>query len=672
MPTSRGLLEAIVRDSDGDVQPGAVYTLTKPDGTALGQSVYADAAGGVPLSSLVADSNGQIRVYVPIPKRVKISPSGGTGVISAFYHDPDDVMTLSDAQTITGVKTGMTLSGTTLQGKTTLPNAGVSTRVLEGLEAAVGLAVWGEGSGADVINPLHTALVIGASNPARSAGRPALLIEHHAKTQTLQTDITPINRPVDTFRVVRKSYDQGGFDAGYATPAEEAVIHSVYASYSTATPFTAAGSGIENFAAHGYIQGGSRQGGFGFYTIQTLASLNGLVFGSELDTTNATGVDGPIHRQRAPGYKSAAAEAGQLYGLNLLADGANRSTAGILIQGGGGNAQYQDGIVYNPQSVAAGGYGIDMSMLPNTVHGLLAPNGGMILRAAKSETNTGVVASATPTTLTVAGTPWTASAFSSTNQWVRITGGLGANQARLVTANTNNTLTVGTWTTTPDATSTFEISPNAFDVLGTGADHSTKFYSPLYFDWKSSSGVGTIVARLRIDSGHFAVGNVDPQARVHILGAGQATATPLTTAAGALGASLFVVDTANAANNGGFLGFGAAAASGSSVQVGIKAAAVNLANYGTADLVFVGRTLANIATDTLSEYLRLSANGNVVVGSAALATTATDGFLHIPTCAGTPTGVPTAYTGRAPLVFDTTGSKLWVRTGGTWKGVVVA
>ena len=62
---------------------------------------------------------------------------------------------------------------------------------------------------------------------------------------------------------------------------------------------------------------------------------------------------------------------------------------------------------------------------------------------------------------------------------------------------------------------------------------------------------------------------------------------------------------------------------------------------------------------------------SLVVGSAALATTATDGFLYLPTCAGVPTGVPTTRTGTAPIVIDTTDNKIYVYNGG-WKSVLVA
>lgn len=58
---------------------------------------------------------------------------------------------------------------------------------------------------------------------------------------------------------------------------------------------------------------------------------------------------------------------------------------------------------------------------------------------------------------------------------------------------------------------------------------------------------------------------------------------------------------------------------------------------------------------------------SVVVGNQAISTSATDGFLYIPTCAGTPTGTPTTFTGRVPMIFDTTNSQFWFFTGAAWK-----
>jgi hypothetical protein len=66
----------------------------------------------------------------------------------------------------------------------------------------------------------------------------------------------------------------------------------------------------------------------------------------------------------------------------------------------------------------------------------------------------------------------------------------------------------------------------------------------------------------------------------------------------------------------------------------------------------------------------LPVTGDVGVNAAANATSATSPFLWAPSTAGTPTGVPAASMGGAlPVVIDSTNSKLYVRIGGTWKGV---
>lgn len=79
------------------------------------------------------------------------------------------------------------------------------------------------------------------------------------------------------------------------------------------------------------------------------------------------------------------------------------------------------------------------------------------------------------------------------------------------------------------------------------------------------------------------------------------------------------------------------------------------------------------ASSTPTERMRLDSKGNVAVGgTAALATTATDGFLYIPTVSGTPTATPSAFSGRAPIALDSTGLKLWVYIGGAWKSAALA
>ena len=62
---------------------------------------------------------------------------------------------------------------------------------------------------------------------------------------------------------------------------------------------------------------------------------------------------------------------------------------------------------------------------------------------------------------------------------------------------------------------------------------------------------------------------------------------------------------------------------------------------------------------------------NVQVGDGALATTATDGFLYIPTCAGVPTGKPTPKAGAVPMVYDVENNKFFIYNGG-WRAANLA
>lgn len=82
---------------------------------------------------------------------------------------------------------------------------------------------------------------------------------------------------------------------------------------------------------------------------------------------------------------------------------------------------------------------------------------------------TGTATSATSTTLVNSGKAWL------TNQWanyqIRITAGTGKGQIRSITSNTGTTLTVPTWTVTPDATSVYSIEGNDdyMYLLGNGS-----------------------------------------------------------------------------------------------------------------------------------------------------------------------------------------------------------
>ena len=110
---------------------------------------------------------------------------------------------------------------------------------------------------------------------------------------------------------------------------------------------------------------------------------------------------------------------------------------------------------------------------------------------------------------------------------------------------------------------------------------------------------------------------------------------------------------------------------------------VGASNVGVMGLVARGRAGQNVSIfevqdETKTAHIRATkgssspaVTSSFVVGKAVLANNATDGFLYIPTVAGTPSGVPTTQTGTAAIVYDTSAHKIWIYDAG-WKGVVVA
>ncbi len=84
-----------------------------------------------------------------------------------------------------------------------------------------------------------------------------------------------------------------------------------------------------------------------------------------------------------------------------------------------------------------------------------------------------------------------------------------------------------------------------------------------------------------------------------------------------------------------------------------------------ADIAFYSGGIAN------TEVFRLTSTKNVVVGTAAVATNAAAGFLWVTSCAGIPTGIPTApYTNAAALVADSSANKLYFKVGSnSWTAV---
>jgi hypothetical protein len=124
---------------------------------------------------------------------------------------------------------------------------------------------------------------------------------------------------------------------------------------------------------------------------------------------------------------------------------------------------------------------------------------------------------------------------------------------------------------------------------------------------------------------------------------------------------------------------------------------VYAASSGTGEVVLVGNGMDGVAGRTYGIYLsnqsstgtlRVHLAGNRVSGWSTpysavsnsgsltttgpdvfpqvLATTATDGYDHMPTVAGTPTGVPADLTAGMPFVYDTTNHRLYFYEASAW------
>ncbi len=84
-----------------------------------------------------------------------------------------------------------------------------------------------------------------------------------------------------------------------------------------------------------------------------------------------------------------------------------------------------------------------------------------------------------------------------------------------------------------------------------------------------------------------------------------------------------------------------------------------------------GLTAGNTFNIDDNYHLHIYPTGAIVPGNDGLAADATAGFLYIKSCAGTPTGTPTNYSNRVPLVYDRTNNKLYIYNAG-WKSATFA
>jgi hypothetical protein len=116
---------------------------------------------------------------------------------------------------------------------------------------------------------------------------------------------------------------------------------------------------------------------------------------------------------------------------------------------------------------------------------------------------TGTATSATATTLVNSAKTWTPSQW--INSQIRIVSGTGAGQIRTITANDATSVTVATWTTTPDATSVYSIEGNDDFIYYMGSNAVTLFrYSITAGTWTTiTPGVARGAAPGAGLSGHW-------------------------------------------------------------------------------------------------------------------------------------------------------------------------
>ena len=132
-------------------------------------------------------------------------------------------------------------------------------------------------------------------------------------------------------------------------------------------------------------------------------------------------------------------------------------------------------------------------------------------------------------------------------------------------------------------------------------------------------------------AGNLGIGTASPQTRLHVQGTGT-TATRI-----------------------------------SSLTSGNAVLELNAEGTDGGSVLFNRSTIAMEISTSGGVVGQFDANRNATIGAGTLATNATNGFLYVPTCAGVPTGTPTAKTGYAPIVVNTTNNKLYFYSGGAWR-----
>ena len=225
---------------------------------------------------------------------------------------------------------------------------------------------------------------------------------------------------------------------------------------------------------------------------------------------------------------------------------------------------------------------------------------------------------------------------------------------------TNNLVVQGTSTLTGNVTVSADILPDADSTSDLGS--SSKYFALAYIDTLTISGTSTLTGAITATAG---------------------VAGTLNVLSGAATSALRLADVAtDDTNKIAYITMRHYHSVDSAEQdlLALISYCSNTDSYvciggGTSTFNAAKRVLVYTAADTTTTggtcRLTIDGNGNIVPGTAALATNATDGFLYLPTCAGAPSGTPTAFTGRVAMIYDTTDDALYIYDG-AWLHVHVA
>ena len=231
----------------------------------------------------------------------------------------------------------------------------------------------------------------------------------------------------------------------------------------------------------------------------------------------------------------------------------------------------------------------------------------------------------------------------------------------VTTASTTNVIRDLVGTPTSSAIYLNQTTPSATNYT-IASDGSNTYINSATATYLSTNGA----TRMYINnSGNIGIGTTSPLASLHI----EKTTTQLRLAYNSSQYQTFTI------NSSGDLTITALGVS-NSIQINSFLAVANVSNDRKIYFTRTGGNNYSFEHDTTSFYLYNNTNtksplsikntGSVLTGLNSLSTTATGGFHYIPTCAGTPTGTPTAYTGYAPLIIDSTNNKLYFYSGGAW------